>query len=250
MTLADSAGLALAVTAVLAVAARFAGALTTGGAVAGAIVGACVSLGFGLPGLAVLGTFFVVGTLATRIGWEKKKARGTAEAGEGRRDARRVLGKGGVAGALALLGMFANNGAQSGLLPSIAFVAFVAFPGAVAAALADTLGTEVGTLFPGEPRTVPAFRRVPVGTPGAVSAAGVAASVLGGSLVGVVFSASFWHEVHIGIVAWITVAGVGASLVESLAVGLGLRAPGFVRNVITTLVGAEIGLAIVTWANA
>src|SRR5262245_2334012 len=102
MTLADSAGLALAVTAVLAVAARLAGALTTGGAVAGAAVGACVSVGFGLPGLAVLGTFFVVGTLATRIGWATKKARGTAEAGEGRRDARRVLGKGGVAAASAL----------------------------------------------------------------------------------------------------------------------------------------------------
>src|SRR5207237_10145397 len=86
-----------------AVLARRVGALTTDGAVAGALVGACVSLGFGLPGLAVLGTFFVVGTLATRVGWKTKKARGTAEAGEGRRDWKRVVGKGGVAAACMLL---------------------------------------------------------------------------------------------------------------------------------------------------
>src|SRR5262245_54655317 len=104
MTFADTATAALGVTAVCAVAARLVGALTTGGAVAGAVIGACVSAGFGLPGLAVLGTFFVVGTLATRIGWKTKKARGTAEADEGRRDWRRVVGKGGVA---ALTGLFA-----------------------------------------------------------------------------------------------------------------------------------------------
>jgi uncharacterized protein (TIGR00297 family) len=230
MTLADSAGLALAVTAVLAVAARFAGALTTGGAVAGAVVGACVSVGFGLPGLAVLGTFFVVGTLATRVGWEKKKARGTAEAGEGRRDWKRVLGKGGVAAACALLALLGPD----------RFLGAAAFPGAVAAALADTLGTEIGTIFDREPRSVPGLRRVPVGTPGAVSFPGTIAAAFGALVTGAVWCVvnEMAGATFVSVAAGIMACGLAASLIESWAVGLGMRAPGFVRNVLTTLVGA------------
>jgi uncharacterized membrane protein len=40
--------------------------------------------------------------------------------------------------------------------------------------------------------------------------------------------------------AVLTLAGLVATLIESLAVGLGLRAPGFVRNLLTTSVGAAI----------
>jgi uncharacterized protein (TIGR00297 family) len=232
MTPADSAGLALAVTALLAVAARLTGALTTGGAVAGAVVGACVSVGFGLPGLAVLGTFFVVGTLATRIGWKTKQARGTAEAGEGRRDAKRVLGKGGVAAVVAIA--YAFRVPALGASPALPFV------GSVAAALADTLGTEIGTIAPGQPRSLPFFRSVASGTPGAVSVVGTLAAAAGAVLVAVVGHAAGVLDPNlkannIEIAAF---AGLLASLLESLAVGLGLRAPGFARNVLTTGAGA------------
>jgi uncharacterized protein (TIGR00297 family) len=233
MTLADTFDVALALTAACAVLALLARALTLGGAIAGAIVGACVSVGFGLPGLAVLGTFFVVGTLATRVGWKTKKARGTAEAGEGRRDWKRVLGKGGVAAVVALAVAFrAAPQAYSSL-----------FAGAVAAALADTLGTEFGTLWPGRPRSVPWFRSVPAGTPGAVSTWGTAATIGGGALV----AAIAWrvgllrHDSRMDQVGSVVIAGPLASVLESTAVGLGLRAPGFVRNVLTTALGAFIG---------
>ncbi len=263
MTLADSAGWAFAVTAVVAVLARLAGALTTGGTIAGFVVGACVSGEFGLHGLAVLGTFFVVGTVATRIGWEKKKARGTAEAGEGRRDWKRVLGKGGVAAAIALVSLL-------GMWPIVVswMGVWMAFSGAVAAALADTLGTEVGTLASALPRSLPNFRRVPTGTPGAVSLLGMAGAAVGAATVALVamwlgiwadapmdttsnpmltmepLHAPWWLEVAGSGLLQLTVAGVGASLLESLAVGWGLRAPGFVRNVLTTSAGAVIALAL------
>jgi len=234
MTLADSATTALAVTAACAVVARLVGALTTDGAVAGAAVGACVSLGFGLPGLAVLGTFFVVGTAATRIGWKTKKARGTAEAGEGRRDWRRVLGKGGVAACCGLVAFF-DAGRD---WPACAFA------GAVAAALADTLGTEIGTLSTGVPRALPTFRRVPVGTPGAVSLAGTAAAAFGAVAVGFVWGAMhpYFHDVAGASIAagFVGFAGLAASTLESVAVGIGLRAPGHVRNVLTTFAGAVL----------
>jgi uncharacterized protein (TIGR00297 family) len=233
MTLADTAGIALGLTAVLAVAARLAGALTTGGAIAGALVGTCVGLGFGLPGLAVLAIFFVAGSLATRAGWETKTASGVAEAGGGRRDARRVLGKGGVAALVAVLQLF--DGA--GLLAAPA----AAFTGAVAAALADTFATEFGVLWSSAPRRLPTFRRVPVGTPGAVSLAGTLAAFLGSFVVAdVAVDLASLVKSEGATVRWLTVAGLAAALLESLAVGLGLRAPGFVRNVLTTATGAVL----------
>jgi uncharacterized protein (TIGR00297 family) len=222
MTLPDSAVWALATTAVCAVAARLVGALTTDGAVAGAVVGACVSLG----------TFFVVGTVATRIGWAKKKARGTAEAGEGRRDWKRVLGKGGVAAVVALA--FALR-----VLPATPYPGAM-FAGAVSAALADTLGTEIGVLSAGRCLTVPRFQAVPGGTPGAMSGLGSVATVFGGALVALVaWSVAMlkWPENAYCAAA----AGPAASACESIAVGLGFRAPGFVRNVLATTIGAVVG---------
>src|SRR5437879_10997101 len=103
MHVADTASLALGATVAFAVAARLARTLTTGGAAAGLVIGAATSLAFGLAGLATLGAFFVVGSAATRVGWGRKIARGTAERGGGARDARRVVGKGGVAALAALL---------------------------------------------------------------------------------------------------------------------------------------------------
>src|SRR5262245_58027331 len=239
MILAESATIAFAVTAVVALVARFAGALTTGGTIAGAIVGACVSAGFGLPGLAVLGTFFVVGTLATRIGWERKKARGTAEVGEGRRDAKRVLGKGGVAAVVALLHAL-------GVSRPLGDPAQI-FAGAMAAALADTLGTEIGTLWPGQPRSVPWFRPVPPGTPGAMSNWGTAATIAGGVIVAVVawYAGLLRYHEYVWPVA---AAGPIASVSESIAVGVRLSAPGFVRNLMTTAIGAMVG-GVVTCAR-
>jgi uncharacterized protein (TIGR00297 family) len=253
MTAGTSVAVALGLTTVLAVAARLAGALTTGGALAGFVVGVCVSAGFGPAGLAVLGTFFVTGSLATRIGWERKKERGTAEAGEGRRDWRRVLGKGGFAAAAGASAVLASASVMPG-----AWHAAFPFCAIVAAALADTLGTEIGTLSDSPPRSLPGCQRVPTGTPGAVSAAGLAGAAAGAVLVaGVSFVASRWtfsagedypiDSWYLGYpltplgAAAIAAIGVAASLAESLAVGLGLRASGFARNLLTTGSAAVLG---------
>jgi uncharacterized protein (TIGR00297 family) len=239
MTPAPTFDVALALTAACAVLALLARALTLGGAIAGYVVGACVSIGFGLPGLAVLGTFFVVGTLATRVGWKTKKARGTAEAGEGRRDWKRVLGKGGVAAVVAVMHASAGDGRAS-YEP--------AFAGALAAALADTLGTEIGTLSTGSALALPAFRRVATGTAGAISSLGTLGAAIGAVLIGVVaplVDIASPVDFKPSPVFVISAAGLAASLVESVAVGCGLRAPGFARNVLTTAVGAVIAGSVV-----
>ncbi len=232
---ASSATIALLVTLAAAAAARLARAVDTGGAVAGVLVGGAVSVGLGLPGLAALGTFFVVGSGATRIGWARKRAAGTAERGEGARGARRVLAKGGVA-------------AVAALVPHP--LAGAAAAGALAAALADTLGTELGVLARGAPRLLPTFRAVAPGTAGAVSLAGTAAGAGGAALVAVAAAAAGltgWPPAP-----WVALGGLVGALLESLAAGAApafARAPGTLRNVLTTATGALVAALLVGTAR-
>lgn len=223
---AESAPAALIVTLIVAVAARVAGALRTDGAVAGCAVGAAISVGWGLPGLAPLGAFFVLGSAATRIGYARKTDRGTAERSGGARGAGRVLAKGGVA-------------AVAALWP--APCAAAALTGALAAALADTLGTEIGTLAAGEPRLLPGLRRVPAGTPGAVSGVGTLGLVAGAALVPA--AAAGAGLLPWSLVPWVAGGGASGALLESLLGGCApafARLPGTARNVVTTAIGATL----------
>jgi uncharacterized protein (TIGR00297 family) len=227
---AESAVLALCIVFIGALVARLAKALDTSGAIASCLVGGAIGLSLGLAGLAPLGAFFILGSAATRVGWKRKKAEGTAERGDGARGAARVLAKGGVA-------------AIAALWP--ATCAAPAMAGALAAALGDTLGTEFGILARGRPRLLPTFRPVNAGTPGAVSVQGTLAAVLGAGLVAAAGAATGlfgWSAVPI-----ITGAGLVGALGESLLAGIAptfARAPGTLRNVLTTAVGATIaGLA-------
>lgn len=220
--------------AVLAVVAWALRAVTWGGALAGVAVGAAVAAGFGAPGLIVLGAFFVAGTIATRVGYAAKAARGTAEATGGSRGAARVVGKGGVAAALALA-------AVAGVHEPVAYC------GAVAAALADTLGTEIGSLSKGAAWRIPQCVRVTHGTRGAVSIAGLAGAAAG---CGIVLGAAVLSHLPVPepggwprAAAAVLAGGFLGSVLESLVVGIAppfARTPGWVRNVFTTAAGAAI----------
>lgn len=243
MTLHETAPHASAAAVALAVLARAAGAITWDGAAAGLAIGLAVAAAFGLPGLVVLGTFFVGGSVATRIGWATKAARGAAEAKGGARDARRVLGKGGVAAAIAVAALL---GPRLG----------AAFSGALAAALADTLGTEIGALSKGAPRTVPGFREVPHGTPGAVSLAGVAAGAVGAALVGVAAALPGGSlgvppaiPADARVAAAVAAGGLLGAVGESALVGCvpSIRSvPGWVRNLVPTAAGAGLAHVLAT----
>lgn len=130
--------------------------LTPGGVVASVAVGAAVVWGLGLPGLVLLMTFFVTGSLLTQI----------AGGSEGRRTARQVLANGGAAAAAALLGSWAGAA------------------GALAAATADTWATEIGSFSRTPPRLLTTGVPVAPGTSGGVTALGTAGGVAGAALIG------------------------------------------------------------------
>jgi uncharacterized protein (TIGR00297 family) len=174
------------------------------GAVAGAVLGFLVLVLGGWKAYAVLWAFFLLGTLATKLGYAAKRRAGLAQPDSGRRGAAHVVANGLVPAALLALGA-----------PLPAFVA------AFAAALADTLGTEIGTLYGKKAYAPLGLRPLPAGTPGAISVAGTVASLLGSS----VLAALAWAlgAVPEALAPVVALAGCAGALVESAVNDLGRR---------------------------
>ncbi len=222
----------LAAFAVNAAAAGLTGALgivSRSGAVAGGIAGFLI-LGFGGWGAyGLLWAFFLAGTLATKLGYRRKAALGVAQADTGRRGAAHVVANCLVPAALLLLGVRA-----------------VGFVGAFAAALADTLGTEVGTLFGRRPVSPLSLRPVPPGTPGAVSLAGTAAGLGGAAAIGL--AGAGLGLIPSGFVLAAAAAGVLGALAESVVAAAGkrylFRLDHEFANAFNTFVGAMVALRL------
>ena len=184
----------------IAVAAWRAGALSRSGAAAAVVVGAASTMaGWNWGALLIL--YFLAGTIVSQIGrLEKEQRTGGVVAKGGARDATQVIANGGVFAACTLC------------IPLGMSLAGVAAVGALAASLADTFGTEIGTLFGGAPRSVLTFRTVPVGTSGGISGAGSLGLLAGATFVGgtaLLLGAS----TPVGIVV---IAGVAGAMVDSL----------------------------------
>ena len=199
------------------------------GAIAGGAIGFLILAAGGWNAYALLWAFFLIGTLATRLGYRRKLAAGVAQSNAGRRGAANVLANCAVPAALLLL-----------RLPAFAFVA------AFAAALADTLGTEVGTLSRGRAFSPLTLRPLPAGTPGAISWPGTAACLAGAMLIAV----AGWR-LHLvpGSLLWVVaVAGfLGAmaeSVLNSLGPRLGFRLDHEFANALNTFLGAVVALRI------
>ncbi|UCF41656.1 MAG: DUF92 domain-containing protein [Gemmatimonadota bacterium] len=160
---------ALALAAGLAVAGAALGWLTPGGAVAATTVGAAVLWGSGLPGGVLLAVFFVSGSALT---YARRKSHPDLPR------PRRYRGR--VWRQVAANGGWAATGAWIvALHPPVGWPILV---GSLAAAQADTWGTEIGRLSPRPPRLITSGRRVPPGTSGAVSWLGTVAGIAGAGL--------------------------------------------------------------------
>jgi uncharacterized protein (TIGR00297 family) len=222
-------GAAIAVNVLVAGMMRWLGIVSSSGAVAGAVAGSVIVLCGGWGDYALLWTFFLVGTLATKWGYQRKVEKGIAQADSGRRGAVHVMANVGVPVALLLVGARP-----------------IAFAAALAAALADTLGTEFGGLYGRHPVSLARFRAVSVGASGGVSLPGALAGLLGAGLLGAAaYAVGVISALAIGIVA---VAGLVGSLAESFVQDVGGQRGSPLdhefANAFNTLVGALVALEI------
>ncbi|KAB1187654.1 MULTISPECIES: DUF92 domain-containing protein [Haloferax] len=171
-------GVSLAMTVALGYAAFALGTASVAGMITGVLL-LLIAVVFGGFGWAVvLASFFGIGALATKFRYDRKAERGVAEENEGARGTGNVLGNSAVS-LLAVVG-FATMETFGYTFGSNLFV--VAFAGSVAAAMSDTLSSEIGGLFD-NPRLITSLKRVPPGTDGAVTWQGELAGAVGSAFV-------------------------------------------------------------------
>jgi uncharacterized protein (TIGR00297 family) len=213
-------------------------AVTGSGAVAGFLLGSLILALGGWAAYAVLWTFFLVGTLATRLGYRLKAARGVAQARGGRRGASHAVANCAVGAGILL--------ATAGYRPHYPDLLLAGFAGAFAAALSDTLATEVGGISGRRPFSPLRFERLPPGTPGAVSWPGLLAALAGSALVAVAAGTT-------GLVSWplpwaVAIAGFLGSTAESavndVARRQGWRLDHELANGLNTFVGAMAAMGL------
>ena len=187
---------------IVAVAARRAGALATSGAAAAVVAGAIASAA-GWVWAFLLIAYFLATSGLTRLGAAAKQARTRdVVAKGGARDWRQVAANGGVFTIAAGLWLGTRD-------PAVAALG----AGSLAAAAADSWGTELGTLVRQAPRSILTLRRVPPGTSGGVSAAGTAATLAGAGFVALVAWALGWPST---ILPAVVAGGFAGAMVDSL----------------------------------
>jgi uncharacterized protein (TIGR00297 family) len=191
---------------------------------------------------AILVAFFGIGGLSTKYRYEEKQARGIAEENDGARGTRNVLANSLVA-LVAVLGAAAS--------PEIGVPARVflfAFAGAVGAALADTLSSEVGGLYD-RPRLVTTLEVVDPGTDGAVTWQGELAGLAGAVVVAIIGYGVF-PTVGLAGAAVVVAAGVAGMTVDSILGAtvegrlFGNQGVNFAATLVAALVGAALGVAL------
>ena len=241
----------------LAVAARFSGSASTGGALAGFALTAEMIFSTSMPpyqpwhtALLPVLTLLLLTSLATRLGRRTKDLRGLSEAHGGRNQAQ-VAANLGVA-ALAMFEFSQSAMMHSGFVPITFRVPAVLFlPGlaALAEAAADTVSSEVGQILGGEPRLLTSFARVPHGTDGAISPVGTLAGAAASAIVTLTGFFAFGLGFDRTLFAVCAGAGVAGFLIDSL-LGATLERSGWLDNdlvnFLSTLSAAALALGGLT----
>lgn len=213
-----------------------AGSVTPVGAAFGWGIGLVVYAGAGASGWFLLVVGFTAVVLATRAGRATKTSRGIAEERGGRRGPGNAIANTGVAAFIALL--------LPGATPDDAWRA--ALVAALVTGASDTVASEIGKAWGRTTWLVIGWRRVPPGTPGAMSLEGTAAGLAAATgLAGLAWMGQLIPGTMVAVVA---LAATIASYVESV-LGATLEASGHLDNNALNFINTGLG-ATLTFAFA
>jgi uncharacterized protein (TIGR00297 family) len=196
--------------------------LTPAAGVASILVGWLIFAGAGYVGELQLFTFFVLSVLATRHGRALKgKAHGE------KRDAFQVFANGGVAAILAACAIVDYNHTS---LYSLMIA------GSLAAAIADTLSSELGMVYGKRTFNILTFRKEEKGLDGVISIEGTLIGAAGAFIIAVIYmwDRSLWI---------ITVAGVGGNVIDSV-LGATLERKRVIGNNVVNFLNTAVGALI------
>ena len=193
------------------------GKLTTVAGITGILLGLVIFIGTGWLGLLLMAFFFLLGTLATAWKRNKKESWNIAERNKGRRSASQVLANGGMAGILALLAI---------VWPEKADLFTLLIAGVFSSATADTLSSELGSLYGSRFYNILSFRKDTRGLDGVISLEGTLCGVAGSTVIAIIYAPGFgWNKYF----ACIILAGTAGNVVDSV-LGASLERKHYLQN--------------------
>lgn len=190
--------------------------LSVAGALTGGGLAWLLYKGIGVTGIIMLAAFFIAGTIATTIGAGRKEQLGMAEKNKGR-SAWQVLANGGVAGIAGLIAWL-NPGQQ--------IIAQLVAAAALASAAADTLSSELGSLYGTRFYNILSLKRDQNGLDGVVSIEGTLCGIGGSALITFIYITGYGYTSHGW---WILLAGTAGNLADSI-LGASLQRKGWLTN--------------------
>jgi len=179
--------------------------LTLPGAITGGVIAWLIFTAAGYTGIAMLGAFFIIGTMATSWKKQEKLKFKAADDRSSQRTVGQVLANGGVAGILGLLILF---------LPMKAELLTLMIAASLASAMADTLSSELGMIYGRRFFNVITLKKEEKGLDGVISLEGTMIGVIGSALIAVVYCAGFgWSMMNFSI---LVLAGTIGNLADSV----------------------------------
>jgi uncharacterized protein (TIGR00297 family) len=193
------------------------GKLTLTAAIGGLFLGLLIFLGAGYTGVAMVGIFFLLGTMATSWKSEIKAGFGVEEKNKGKRNVFQVFANAGVAGILGFLAY---------LYPERSVLFQLMMAASLASATSDTLSSELGNLYGKNFYNVSNLKKDKRGLDGVVSLEGTLFGILGGAVIAIIYGISYGWNV---LVLIIVIAGTLGNLSDSL-IGATLERRAYLKN--------------------
>jgi len=173
-------------------------------AIAGSLVAVFIFIGASYTGIAMLAVFFILGSNATSWKIKTKAQLGFAEKNKGQRTAGQVFANGSVAAITGLLML---------IHPAYENLFRLMMAASLASATADTLSSELGTVYGKKFYNIITFKKDVRGLDGVVSAEGTVIGIIGSAVIAAIYCIGFgWSENFF----WIIVAGTIGNFTDSL----------------------------------
>jgi uncharacterized protein (TIGR00297 family) len=188
--------------------------LTVPASLTAGLIAFLIFLGTGYTGIAMLGSFFVMGILATS---HKKQQKAVIGEHQQERKTGQVLANGGAAAIVATLAIFD---------PAHAGIYTIMLAGSLASATADTLSSELGMVYGRNFYNVLTFRREPKGLDGVISQEGTLLGALGAMIIAAIYVVAYGMDRNAIV---IVMAGVLGNLIDSV-LGAALERKHYINN--------------------